>query len=101
MKPITSKIELNKLQGFDLLEKLPEERMLKSYNEEFYNTLQNSNIKVVTLPIIPDNKLFYHYVQNENASVSTSIGQLLVNIYLIIYKFSFSLHTMNWINPRS
>jgi hypothetical protein len=80
MKPITSKIELNKLQGFDLLEKLPEERMLKSYNEEFYNTLQNSNIKVVTLPIIPDNKLFYHYVQNENASVSTSIGQLLVNI---------------------
>jgi len=101
MKPITSKIELNKLQGFDLLEKLPEERMLKSYNEEFYNTLQNSNIKVVSLPIIPDNKLFYHYVQNENASVSTSIGQLLVNIYLIIYKFSFSLHTMNWINPRS
>ena len=99
MKPITSKIELNKLQGFDLLEKLPEERMLKSYNEEFYNTLQNSNIKVVTLPIIPDNKLFYHYVQNENASVSTSIGQLLVNIYLIIFKFSFSQLTMSWINP--
>jgi hypothetical protein len=78
MKPTTSKVELNKLQGFDLLEKLPEERMIKSYNEEFYNTLYNSNIKVVSLPIIPDNKLFYHYVQNENASVSTSIGQLLV-----------------------
>jgi hypothetical protein len=84
MKPTANKIELNKLQGFDLMEKLPEERMLKSYNEEFYNTLYNSNIKVVSLPIIPDNKLFYHYVQNENASVSTSIGQLLVMLSINI-----------------
>ena len=80
MKPSNNKIELNKFQGFDLLDKLPEEKMLNSYNEEFYNTLSNSNIKVVSLPIIQDHKLFYHYVQNENASVSTSIGQLLVKL---------------------
>jgi hypothetical protein len=78
MKPSTKKIEFNKMPGFDLMERLPEEQMLKSYNEEFYHSLGTSNVKVVSLPIIPDNKLFYHYSQNENASVSTSIGQLLV-----------------------
>jgi hypothetical protein len=78
MKPSLNKIELNKLPGFDILEKLPEEQMLKSYNEEFYSSL--STAKIMSLPIIPENnKLFYHFEQNENASVSTTTGQLLVN----------------------
>ena len=77
MKPSSNKLELNKLPGFDILEKLPEEQMLKSYNEEFYTTL--SNVKIVSLPLIPEkNKLMYHFEQNENASVSTTTGQLLV-----------------------
>jgi hypothetical protein len=81
MKPST-KIELNKLPGFDILEKLPEEQMLKSYNEEFYSSL--SNVKIMSLPIIPDNnRLLYHFEQNENASISTTTGQLLVIFYFL------------------
>jgi hypothetical protein len=78
MKPSTNKIELNKLSGFDILEKLPEEQMLKSYNEEFYNTM--SHVKITSLPLLNDyDRLFYHFEQNDNASVSTTTGQLLVN----------------------
>lgn len=73
----SSKIELNKLPGFDILERLPEEQMLKSYNEEFYTSLTNA--KIISLPLIHDSRLFYHFEQNENASISTTTGQLIVN----------------------
>ncbi len=76
MKPSSTKTELNKLPGFDILEKLPEEQMLKSYNEEFYTSLTQA--KIITLPIIPENRLFYHYEQNDNASISSNTGQLWV-----------------------
>jgi hypothetical protein len=79
MKP-SGKTELNKIHGLDILEKLPEPHNLKSYNEEYYNSL--SNFKMINVPIENDQKLFYHYEHNENASVSTTTGQLLV-IYLI------------------
>jgi hypothetical protein len=76
---ISNKVELNKLPGFDILEKLPEEYMLRSYNEEFYNSI--SNAKIATLPLIPDyDRLFYQFEQNDNASISTNTGQLLVFI---------------------
>ena len=75
MKP-TGKSEFNKMPGFDKLEKLPEGQALKSYNEEYYNSL--SNFRMINVPIEFDNKLFYHFEQNENASVSTTTGQLLV-----------------------
>ena len=78
MKP-TGKSEFNKMPGFDILEKLPEGQALKSYNEEYYNSL--SGLKIINVPIEYDNKLFYHFEQNENASVSTTTGQLLVIYY--------------------
>lgn len=76
MKPTNSKSELSKIPGFDIMERLPEEQMLKSYNEEFYNSI--STFKFNSLPILPDEQLFYHFEQNDNASVSTTTGQLLV-----------------------
>lgn len=89
MKPTNNKLELNKIPGFDILEKLPEEQMLKSYNEEFYSSL--SNVKIMSLPVIPDNnRLLYHFEQNENASISTTTGQLLVKIHNIIFIIIFS-----------
>jgi hypothetical protein len=75
MKP-TPKSEFAKMPGFDILEKLPEGQPLKSYNEEYYNSL--GGIKMINVPIESDRKLFYHFEHNENASVSTSIGQFLV-----------------------
>ena len=39
----TNRIEFTKLQGFDVFEKLPEEQMLKSYNEDFYTSLSKLN----------------------------------------------------------
>ena len=75
MKPV-GKSELNKMQGIDVMNKLAEGHSLKSYNEEYYNSL--SNFKMINVPIDSDYKLFYHFEQNENASVSTTTGQLLV-----------------------
>ena len=71
----TNKIEFNKLQGFDVLEKLPEERLTSTYNEQFYSSL--SNMKFLSMTIPDENKLFYHFEQNENASVTTTTGQIL------------------------
>lgn len=80
----SNKIELNKIPGFDILEKLPDEQMLKSYNEEFYNSL--SNVKITSLPLIHDhNRLLYHFEQNDNASVSTTTGQLFVSYSLNLF----------------
>lgn len=52
-----------------------EEKMLKSYNEEFYTSLKS--LKFIKNPLPQEEKLFYHFEQNENASVSTTTGQLL------------------------
>ena len=68
-------IEFNKLQGFDVLEKLPEKNINDTYNQEFYNTLEN--LKFLSLSIPDEDKLFYHFEQNENASISANAGQVL------------------------
>ena len=70
----------------DILEKLPEEAMLKSYNEEFYGSLKKD--KQLTAPLSDDNKLFYNFEQNLNASVSSTCGQLLVRLLIEnLFKF--------------
>ena len=69
-------LEFNKIQGFDVLEKLPEDSKMKSYNEEYYSSL--SNLKFVSITIPQENKLFYHFEQNPNASVTTTTGQMYV-----------------------
>ena len=70
-----TQIEFNKLQGFDVLEKIPDKTFIDNYNQEFYNTLNNE--KYLTLSIPDEDKLFYHFEMNENASVSASAGQVL------------------------
>ena len=71
----TNQIEFNKLQGFDVLEKLTEEKIKSTYNEQFYSSL--SNMKFLSMTIPDENKLFYHFETNENVSVTTSTGQVL------------------------
>ena len=71
----TNNIEFNKLQGFDVLEKLPPKSVNDTYNQEFYNTLDN--LKFLSLSIPDEDKLFYHFEQNENASISATAGQVL------------------------
>ena len=63
-------------QKYEIIEKLPEGQPIKSYNDEFYNSI--SEIKMINVPIEKDNRLFYEFEYNENASVSTSSGQILV-----------------------
>ena len=72
---ISNNIEFNKLQGFDVLEKLPPKSINDTYNQEFYNTLDN--LKFLSLSIPDEDKLFYHFEQNENASISANAGQVL------------------------
>ena len=52
-----------------------EEKMLRSYNEEFYSSLRSLKFLSESLP--QNEKLLYRFEQNENASVSTTTGQLL------------------------
>ena len=70
-----SNIEFNKLQGFDVLEKLPPKTFNDTYNQEFYTTLDN--LKFLSLSVPDEDKLFYHFEQNENASISATAGQVL------------------------
>jgi hypothetical protein len=71
-------LEFAKIQGFDVLEKLPEEEKLSSYNEEFYTTL--SNLKFLSCTIPQDDILFYHFETNKNASLTSSTAQCQVTI---------------------
>ena len=51
-----------------------EETMLRSYNETFYSSLKNLSFIKDPLPI--EEKLMYHFEQNDSASVSSTRGQL-------------------------
>ena len=74
-KNATNSIEFNKLQGFDVLEKLPPKNFNDTYNQEFYGTLEN--LKYLSLSVPDEDKLFYHFEQNDNASISANAGQVL------------------------
>ncbi len=68
-----------KFQKVDVLEKISDEQYLKSYNEEFYQSLQE---KTNTASLTDKNKLFYNFEQNINASVSSTTGQLTVSYFV-------------------
>ena len=75
MNQMPNAIEFNKLRGFDVLEKLPPKNFIDNYNQEFYNTLDQ--LKFLSLSVPDEDKLFYHFEQNENASISANAGQVL------------------------
>ena len=74
VKKENPQIEYTKIQRLDVFEKLPEEGKLKSYNSEFFNSL--SNLKFLSLTVPAEDKLFYHFEQNQNASLTSTIGQM-------------------------
>ena len=65
-----------KLTSVENIDRASEEQLLRTYNQDFYTTL--STAKILNLPTVPHNKLLYNFQQNENASVSTTTGQLIV-----------------------
>ena len=69
---------MKNIPGFDVLDTLQEEQKMKSYNDEFYNTL--SNLKFLSLTIPAENRLFYHFEKNNNASITSTAGQIFVTI---------------------
>lgn len=69
-------IEYTKVQGFDILDKLDEKKTYDSYNEKYYNSLEN--LKFLSISIPKENKLFYNFSQNPHASVTTTTGQCYV-----------------------
>lgn len=71
-------VEFKNIPGFDVLDEMPEEGKMKSYNDEFYNTL--SGLKYLSVTIPPENKLFYHFEENKNASITSTTGQIFVTI---------------------
>ena len=75
--PEEQNIDIKNIPGFDVLDSMQEEQKLKSYNDEFYNTL--SNLKFLSLTIPNENQLFYHFEKNNNASITSTTGQIFVN----------------------
>ena len=71
-------IEMKNIPGFDVLDSLPEDQKLKSYNDEFYSTL--SGLKYLSITVPPEDKLFYHFEKNNNASITSIAGQVNVTI---------------------
>ena len=71
-------LEMKNMPGFDVLDTIQEEQKYKSYNEEFYNTL--SQLKFLSLTIPPENHLFYHFEKNNNASITSTTGQIFVTV---------------------
>ena len=71
-------LQMKNIPGFDVLDSMQEEQKLKSYNDEFYNTL--SNLKFLSLTIPTENHLFYHFEKNNNASITSTAGQILVTV---------------------
>ena len=61
-----------------------EETMLRSYNETFYSSLKNLSFIKDPLPI--EEKLMYHFEQNDSASVSSTIGQLESTLQELLIK---------------
>ena len=70
--------EMKNIPGFDVLDNIQEEQKMKSYNDEFYNTL--SNLKFLSLTILNENQLFYHFEKNNNASITSTTGQIFVTV---------------------
>ena len=70
--------EMKNIPGFDVLDNIQEEQKMKSYNDEFYNTL--SNLKFLSLTIPNENQLFYHFEKNNNASITSTTGQIFVTV---------------------
>ena len=73
-----SALEMKNIPGFDVLDTIPDEQKLKSYNDEFYSTL--SGMKFLSLTIPPEDKLFYHFEKNNNASITSTAGQVFITI---------------------
>ena len=61
-----------------------EESMLKSYNETFYSSLKA--LKFIKDPLPVEEKLMYHFEQNDSASVSSTIGQLESTLQELLLK---------------
>ena len=61
-----------------------EESMLRSYNETFYTSLKGLSFIRDPLPI--EEKLMYHFEQNDSASVSSTIGQLESTLQELLVK---------------
>ena len=61
-----------------------EESMLRSYNETFYSSLKGLSFIKDPLPL--EEKLMYHFEQNDSASVSSTIGQLESTLQELLIK---------------
>ena len=61
-----------------------EETMLRSYNETFYSSVKDLSFIKEPLPV--EEKLMYHFEQNDSASVSSTIGQLESTLQELLLK---------------
>ena len=91
-------IEFTKLQGFDVLEKLPEEKIIDNYNQQFYSTL--SQLKFLSVTVPDEDKLLYRFEENEDASVEATTGQVL-QAYIDVFMENLNIKKIfKWIKTE-
>ena len=73
-----------------------EESMLRSYNENFYSSLKG--LSFIKDPLPTEEKLMYHFEQNDSASVSSTIGQLDSTLQELLLKNKEIKSNMNELN---
>ena len=73
-----------------------EESMLRSYNETFYSSLKG--LSFIKDPLPREEKLMYHFEQNDSASVSSTIGQLDSTLQELLLKNKEIKSNMNELN---
>lgn len=74
-------LDFNRLPGYENLDKKFEELNMKSYNEEYFSSL--NSMKDSLLPIEKNKKLALGAEINPNSSVTSMTGQILVSFFLI------------------
>ena len=72
-----NRLDLKNLSGYEFLEKKNEPKVLSSYNEEYFGSLNSMNDSLI--PIDKNKRLAIGSEINSNSSVTSMTGQILVN----------------------
>ena len=79
MNHYNNKLDLKNFPGYEFLRNKTEEKVIKSYNMEYFGSLNSINDSI--MPFETNKRLAIGSEINSNSSVTSMTGQILVNSY--------------------
>ena len=79
MNHYNNKLDLKNFPGYEFLRNKTEEKVIKSYNMEYFGSLNSINDSI--MPFVTNKRLAIGSEINSNSSVTSMTGQILVNSY--------------------